>query len=136
MPGGRSSLTEDIIRARQRATGQELQTLAALIAQGYTEVGDGNDHTLADDEFVVSMRTDASAATVTLPESLAGSGQIWVIVDRGGNAATNAITIDAEDGANHNVNDSDQNLTISANNGYAVVYAEPDNDNWIVGVSG
>ena len=79
------------------------------------ETGDGSDLTVDEDTEVVFADTNDSALTITLPESAEVDGKKVKIVDVGGNAGTNAITITAASG--NNVNGSNQDVTIGTNNG-------------------
>lgn len=95
--------------------------------------GNGNDLTVSEDVEVVFADTNDSTLTVTIPSSAEVDGRRIAVVDRGGNAATNNITVTAASG--NNVNGSDQDITISTNNGRADFVFNGDDTEWIATTS-
>ena len=79
------------------------------------ETGDGDDLTIDEDTEVVFADTNDSTLTITLPESAEVDGKKVKIVDVGGNAGTNAVTITAA--SDNDVNGSDQDVDLGTNNG-------------------
>lgn len=71
--------------------------------------------------------TTTGAATVTLASGYKGAGRFVIIVDTGGNAATNNITINTE--GTETISGA-ASWTINTNYGYAIVVA--DGSNWYV----
>jgi len=74
--------------------------------------------------------TNDSTLTVTIPSSEEVDGRRVAVVDRGGNAGTNAITVSA--GSGNNVNGSDQDITITTNYGRLDAVFNADNNEWVV----
>lgn len=95
--------------------------------------GNGNDLTVSEDVEVVFADTNDSTLTVTVPSSAEVDGRTVSIIDRGGNAGTNNITITAESG--NNVNGSDQDITIATNHGRADFTFNADDSEWLVQTS-
>jgi len=91
--------------------------------------GNGNDLTVSEDVEVVYADTNGSTLTVTIPQSEEADGRVVTVVDRGGNAATNAITVSA--GSGNDVNGSDQDLTLSTNYGALTLRYNGDNSEWV-----
>ncbi len=91
------------------------------------DTGNGDD--LEIDEFtdVVKADTNDSTLTVTLPSAAEKVGNKVTVVDVGGNAGSNAITITSS-GSDININGSDQNLTIGTN--YAKMELVYTGDGW------
>lgn len=90
------------------------------------DTGNGNDLTISRDTDIVTADTNDSTLTVTLPSEAERDGNKVIVVDVGGNAGSNAITVTSS-GSGVNVNGSDQNLTIETN--YAqmkLVYTSSD----------
>lgn len=87
--------------------------------------GDGNNGSTTSDTYYVFADTNDSTATITLSSSDAIEGREIVIVDVGGNAGVNAITIDTEGSENI---DGSASTTISTNNGSVRVVS--DGTNW------
>lgn len=92
--------------------------------------GNGNDLTINDDTERVLADTNGSTLTVTLPSGAEQDGREVVVVDAGGNAATNAITISA--GSGNDVNGSDQDVTLTTGNGRAECIWSDDESQWTV----
>lgn len=92
----------------------------------YEITGDGSDLTIDEETEIVYADTSSSALTVTLPEGAEVDGKVVEVIDEGGNAGTNAITITAASG--NDVNGSDQDITIGSNNGK--VEAVWTNEGW------
>jgi len=90
--------------------------------------GNGNDLTVSEDVEVVYADTNDSTLTVTIPESEEVDGRTVTVVDRGGNAATNAVTVTAASG--NDVDGSDQDLTLSTNYGSLVLTWSGDETGW------
>lgn len=65
---------------------------------------------------LVFADTSTSALTITLPSGSVVEGKEVIIVDAGGNANTKNITVTSHD-SNVHMDGSDQDLTISADNG-------------------
>lgn len=123
----------DNVLANRRVRGNELAARETLsLAAAINNVGDA-DHTTQLDEAIVLIDS-ASANTVTLADDAADRGLTYIIVDIGSNAATNAITITAQSDGQHNVNGSNQDLTIDENDGMAICSADKSGD-WWVGIS-
>jgi hypothetical protein len=96
---------------------------------GITEAtGDGNDTTVDEDSQYVFADTTSSVLTVTLPSAAERDGHAVTVVDAGGNAGTNNITISSGSGAN--VDGSDQDLTISTNYGELTLVYSGDETGW------
>ena len=93
------------------------------------ETGNGNDLTMDEDTEIVLADTNDSTLTITLPESSEVEGKKILIIDEGGNAGSNAITISAASG--NDVNGSDQNVTIGTNNGKKEAVWK-DGTGWVV----
>jgi hypothetical protein len=90
--------------------------------------GDGNDTTVDEDAEVVLADTTSSALTVTLPEAAERDGHAVTVVDAGGNAGTNSITVSA--GSGNDVDGSDQDLTITSNFGELTLVWSDDESGW------
>lgn len=90
--------------------------------------GDGNDLTIEQDTEVVFADTTTSTLTVTLPADAEADGKRVTVVDAGGNAGTNNVTVSA--GSGNNVDGSDQDLTISANYGELSLVWSADESGW------
>jgi hypothetical protein len=91
--------------------------------------GNGNDLTIDEDTQTVFADTNDSALTVTLPSAAERDGKVVTVVDRGGNAGSNAITVTAASG--NDINGSDQDLTISTNNAALTLRFNGDDSEWI-----
>jgi len=91
---------------------------------------DGSDLTINEDTEVVFGDTTSSAQTITIPEGAEVDGKVVTVVDSGGNAGTNAISVSAASGSN--VNGSDQDISLSTNYGDAVAYYDGDSGEWFV----
>jgi len=91
--------------------------------------GNGNDLTVSEGVEVVYADTNDSTLTVTIPSSEETDGRVITVVDRGGNAGTNAITVTAESG--NDVNGSDQDLTIGTNFGAMTLRFNADDSEWV-----
>lgn len=93
--------------------------------------GDGSNHTVTMGEAIVQANTSSSTATITLSDAIAAEpGYVVVVKDVGGNAATNNITITAETDTSHNVDGSNQDVTIAANFGEERFYVDEDGHFW------
>jgi len=90
--------------------------------------GDGNDTTVDEDAEVVFADTTSSALTVTLPEAAERDGHRVTVVDAGGNAGTNNVTVSA--GSGNDVNGGDQDLTITTNYGATTLVWSDDESGW------
>jgi len=97
------------------------------------ETGNGNDLTVGEDVEVVFANTNDSTLTVTIPESEEVDGRRVEIVDEGGNAGTNNITVSA--GSGNNVNGSDQDITLATNYVRAVAVYNGAQSAWTVTTS-
>jgi hypothetical protein len=98
------------------------------------ETGDGNDLTVSEDvEVVFADTSGGSPLTVTIPESEEVDGRRVEIVDEGGNAATQNITVTA--GSGNDVNGSDQDITLSTNFVRAVAVFNGAQSAWTVTTS-
>lgn len=94
--------------------------------------GDGNNQTVLPGQVLILMNTSSSVATVTLSDDLANNheGHIIIVKDVGGNANNNNITITAETDTNHDVDGSNQDLTIATANGEERLFVDAAADFW------
>lgn len=87
--------------------------------------GDGSDHTVVQGEMIIQADTSSSTATITLSDAIAAEeGYVVIVNDSGGNAATNNITITAETDTSHNVDGSNQDLTLATNFGEERIFSD------------
>jgi hypothetical protein len=96
-------------------TNRSWRRLAALTADG----------TLSDQGVIQPVDTSGNTVTVTLASAMAEDGAEVVIKDEGGNAGTNAVTIDTEGGETI---DGSASITIASNYGVQRLYS--DGTNW------
>jgi len=103
----------------------QLGSAIRVVKNAVVAPGDGNDGATDEDTVVVLADTNASVATITLSIADTVEGRIIVVSDRGGNAATNAITVATEGTANI---DGAASVDIAANYGELRVLC--DGTNW------
>lgn len=102
------------------------------IGRDVAHPGDGNNY-VTSGESAVFADTSSSTATISIGDSDANTpGYTVHIVDAGGNAGTNNITVSAETDADHNVDGSNQDLTISTNFSHETIMADENGDLWSV----
>jgi len=79
-----------------------------------SSTGDGNDYAADKDDQVIFANTNDSVLTVTLPDtSEIQTGHTVEVVDEGGNAGTNNITV-TQNGS-ENINGAATDTTVSTN---------------------
>lgn len=91
----------------------------------HKNTGNGDDYTATKNDYIIGADTNDSTLTVTLPSNANVDGKFYVVNDEGGNAGTNAITINTE--GDENI-DGGSSITISSNNGSVQIYS--DGSNW------
>ena len=82
-------------------------------------------YTLADDEPAAAVDSNGAAATITIPTAQNNAGQMVYVLDSGGNASTNAITVDTEGSET-----IDGGGTVSIGTNYGQLTFMSDGSNW------
>lgn len=122
--------------ARQRMRARDVTVTESLgLADAVTDVGTGSNHTTTLTETVLLMGTSGSSVTLTLSDEAAEAGKTYILIDQSGAAGTNSIDVTAESDSQHNVNGSNQDISLGQNNGIAIISADEDGD-WWVGIAG
>lgn len=122
----------DVVIGRIRGRFAELGINESMVAPLSVTDATGGDHTTATDELVLLMDDNT---TLTVSDDSADAGQVFVVINADGSAATNGITVTAESDSTHNVNGSNQDVSLSVNNGVAVIACDNNGDIW-TGVAG
>lgn len=87
--------------------------------------GDGNNASSTEDSRFALMDTSSSTATFTLSTADNNEGRVITVVDIGGNATNNAITVNTEGSANV---DGGSSISVGSNHGQVTVMS--DGTNW------
>lgn len=116
----------DTVQAGQITNNGAPVGLPDSISYPYTRLAVATANTLVSDSAVVApVDTSGATVTITLASSVLADGAWLLVNDEGGNAGTNAITIDTE---GTETIDGGASVSISSNYGSLLLYS--DGANW------